>query len=248
MAIEKTKLNRTSWFLCTAFLVCTVAIMGTLACGSPEKDTSSTEADQEAVIEFEGEVKAAVGKYIFIPEAGGFDIVVQGSLETEDTDALEGKQVRGEGMVDKENPSVLIAETLEIKDETDNWRNIFTRTEEVVMDDYVDLDQREEFSPIKGLAYNKKDSWEGMERAKVYGEFSESEDGQKLIVYDPEGNEELGRVIIDNMTDFAKFYMNKLGLFEKFYFYLTVKETVDWSIRRRTRDMFHADVLFVGLY
>jgi hypothetical protein len=248
MAIEKTKLNRISWLFFAAFLVCAIVIGGTVACGTAEKDTSSKEADEEGIIEFEGTVKAAVGKYIFVPEAGGFDIVVQGSLETEDTDDLEGKQVRGEGKVDQENPSVLIADTLETKDESGNWRNIFTRTEEVLLEGYLDLDQREEFSPIEGLAYNKKDSWEGKDKAKIYGEFSDSEEGQKIIVFDPEENEELGSVIVDNISDFALFYMNKLDLFEKYYFCVEIKDTVDWSIRRRTREMFHADIVFAGLF
>ncbi|MFW6123655.1 MAG: hypothetical protein ACOC5G_00365 [Acidobacteriota bacterium] len=248
MAIEKIKSNRMSWLLLAAFLVCAVTIAGTVACGTAEEETSLKEADKNGIIEFEGTVKAAVGKYVFIPEAGGFDIVVQGSLETEETEDLEGKEVRGEGKVDEENPSVLIAETLEVRDESGNWRNIFTRTEEALLEDYMALDQREEFSPIEGLAYNKKDSWEGMEKAKVYGEFLESEEGPKIIVYDPEENEEIGSVIVDNMSDFAVFYMNKLELFEKCYFCIKIKDTVDWSTRRRTRELFHADVISVGLF
>jgi hypothetical protein len=248
MAIEKTKLSRISWVFFTAVLVCSVIIAGTVACGTAEKEASSVKADKEEIIEFEGTVKAAVGDYIFIPEAGGFDIVIQGSIEVENTDSLEGKQVRGEGKIDQENPSVLIADTLEIKDETDSWRNIFTRTEEVALEDYLGVDQREEFLPIEGLAYDKKDSWEGKEKAKVYGEFSESEEGQKITVYNQEGSDTIGEIIVDNMSDFAKFYTEKLSLFEKFYFYVDVKDTVDWSIRRRTREMFHADVVFAGLF
>jgi len=248
MEIEKTKLSRISWVFFTAVLVCSVIIAGTVACGTAEKKASSVKADKEEVIEFEGTVKAAVGDYIFIPEAGGFDIVIQGSIEVENTDSLEGKQVRGEGKIDQENPSVLIADTLEIKDETDSWRNIFTRTEEVALEDYLGVDQREEFLPIEGLAYDKKDSWEGKEKGKVYGEFSESEEGQKITVYNQEGSETIGEIIVDNMSDFAKFYMEKLSLFEKFYFYVKVKDTVDWSIRRRMREMFHADVVFAGLF
>jgi len=248
MAIEKTKLNRITGLLFSAFLVCALVMAGTVACGTEEKETTAKQTDEKGVVEFEGTVKAAVGKYIFVPEAGGFDIVVQGSLETEGTDALVGQQVRGEGKVDEENPSVLIAETLEIKDEGDSWRNIFTRTEEVVLENYLDLDQREQYTPISGLAYNKKDSWEGKDKAKVYGEFSEGEEGQKIIVYDPEENEELGSVIVDNISDFAMFYLKKLEHFEKYYFYVDIKETVDWSTRRRTREMFHADVVFAGLF
>ena len=47
---------------------------------------------------------------------------------------------------------------------------------------------------------------------------------------------------------FAGSTLEKLGHFDKFWFYLDVKETVDWSQRRRTREMFHADVIFAGLF
>ncbi len=248
MAIIKTKWNKISWILCAAFLVCAVVIGTTGACGPSEKDTSKMEAGKKDAVEFEGIVKVAVGKYVFIPEAGGFDIVVQGSLETEDTSALEGEQVRGEGTVNEENPSVLIADTLEIQDGAGNWRNIFTRTDDVVLDDYVSLDQREEFSFLEGLAYDKKDVWEGKEKAKIYGEYSEGEERKKVTVYSQEGNEEIGSVIVDHISDFALFYMKKLRLFDKFYIYIEIKDTVDWSIRRRTREMFHADIVFIGLF
>ncbi|MBD3414321.1 MAG: hypothetical protein GF421_07825 [Candidatus Aminicenantes bacterium] len=248
MAIEKTKLNRISWLLCTAFLVCAVILAGTIACGTAEKDASSQEASKEGVIEFEGMVKVHVGKYIFIPEAGGFDIVAQEGLEIEGIETLEGQQLRGEGKVDETNPSVLIAETLEIKDEAGNWSNIFTRTEEAVLEDYLSLEQREQFTAIEGLAYNQKDSWEGKEKVKIYGAFSENEEMQSITVYEQDSDDEIGKVIVDNLTGFARFYMNKLRLFDKFYFYIQLKETVDWSTRRRTREMFHADVIFAGLF
>ena len=248
MAIIKTKRNKISWLFCAAFLVCAVTIGMTGACGTAEQDASKAEADKKGVIEFEGTVRVAVGKYIFVPEAGGFDIVVQGNLETEETYELEAKQVRGEGTIDEENPSVLIADTLEIKDEAENWRNIFTRTDEAVLDDYVNLDQREEFLFLEGLAYNKKDAWEGKEKAKIYGEYSEDEEGKELTVYNQEGDEKLGSVIVDNISDFALFYMRKLRLFDKFYFYVEIKDTVEWNVRSRTREMFHADIVFVGLF
>ncbi|MBU1338330.1 MAG: hypothetical protein KKD56_04595 [Acidobacteria bacterium] len=50
------------------------------------------------------------------------------------------------------------------------------------------------------------------------------------------------------MTDFADYYIKKLRLFNEFWCYLNVKETVDWGTRRRTRELFHADLLFAGLF
>jgi hypothetical protein len=54
--------------------------------------------------------------------------------------------------------------------------------------------------------------------------------------------------LVDNFTDFGNYYLKKLRLFDKFWFYMNVKETIDWSERRRTREMFHADVVFAGLF
>ena len=50
------------------------------------------------------------------------------------------------------------------------------------------------------------------------------------------------------MTDFANYYIHKLRLFDRFWVYLNVKDTVDAKVRRKTRELFHADVLFAGLY
>jgi hypothetical protein len=53
---------------------------------------------------------------------------------------------------------------------------------------------------------------------------------------------------VDSFSDYAQFYLQKLSLFEQFWFYLEVKDTVEWRARRRTREMFHADVLHAGLF
>jgi hypothetical protein len=126
----------------------------------------------------------------------------------------------------------------------------------MTVDDYVTLPEREEFHQLEELSYDKKDVWEGTEKAKIYGtleQAEETEEGEEeapqiITVLDPEDNDEIGKVIADNMTDFAKFYIQKLELFDEFWFYVNVKETVDWSTRRRTREMFHADVVFTGLF
>jgi len=220
-----------------------------LACQRGEEaETAGEEAvEQEGITTFEGTVKVVVGKYMFIPEARGFDIVIQGNLETGGMETLVDQQVRGEGEISPERPSILIANTLEIKEEGGSWRNIFTRTEDVVLEDFLGLRARGDFETLEGLSYDKKSEWEGKERVKVYGRLEKTNSGDVITVLDEEGVE-IGKVLVDSFTDFGNYYLKKLRLFDKFWFYMDVKETVDWSERRRTREMFHADVVFAGLF
>jgi hypothetical protein len=210
---------------------------------------------KEGIIEFEGVVKVAVGKYIFVPEVSGFDIIVQGPIESDDVSTLVGKEVRGKGTFSPERPSILVANNIEVKESGRSWRTIFTRTEEFEIDDYLDLKARDEFQVLKGLSYDKKAGWEGVERAKIYGkletetvtEGDEEKEISRIIVLD-EAENEVGKIIVDSFTDFSKYYLKKLRFFDKFWFYLVIKDTVDWRVRRRTRELFHADVLFNGLF
>jgi hypothetical protein len=210
---------------------------------------------KEGIIPFEGVVNVGVGKYLFIPEASGFDIIIQGPIESGDVSILVGKEVKGNGAFSPERPSILIANDIEVKESGRSWRNIFTRTEEFVMDDYLDLEARDEFKVMKALSYDKKEGWEGIEKAKIYGkletetvtEGEEEKEIFRIIVLDEKDNE-VGKIIVDNFTNFSQYYIKKLRFFDKLWFYLTVKDTVEWGVRRRTGELFHADVLFNGLF
>lgn len=215
-----------------------------------EEETATTE---EEVIEFEGTVKEAVGKYLYIPEVQGFDIVVQGSLDVGEIQSLIDNEIRGKGQFSPENPSILLADEIEIKEAEDVWRMIFTRSEEFFQDDYLDLMGRDEFEVLENLSYDKKDGWEGKDKAKVFGKLVTKEQGEGgeesyTIVLLDDNDREIGKILVDSYTDVARFYVKKLRLFDKFWFYITVKETVDWGSRRRTRELFHADVLLAGLF
>jgi hypothetical protein len=221
---------------------------GSVACQKAEHGEEGEETEiQEGVMPFEGTVKTVVGKYVFLPEASGFDVVIQGSLDSGDIASLVGKEVRGEGEISADVPSILIVDTLEVKGDTGEWTSVFTRTEDMVLEDFLDLNDRQEFAVLADLSYDKKDIWEQNLKAKVYGRLEKSESGDKIAVFDDDGKE-IGKVLVDSYTDFCKFYLGKLGNFEDFWFYLNVKETVDWSQRRRSREMFHADVVFAGLF
>jgi len=222
--------------------------MGTVSCGTTEESVGEESlAVKEGVIEFEGTVKVAVGRYVFIPEARGFDIILQGDIEG-GIEGLVGKEVKGEGEYSPEIPSILIANSLDVKDASGEGMNVFTRSEDVMVPEWMTQQGRDEvFAVLVDLEYNKNEGWEGKEKAKVFGRLEQNEDMLNIVVLDNK-DREIGRIIVDNMDDHAVFYIKKLDLFDKFWFYMDVKETVEWNTRRRSRELFHADVLFAGLY
>lgn len=232
-----------------AVLACLLALMGNVACQKVEEAGAGEETGvsvKEGIIEFEGTVKVAEGKYMYIPQAQGFDIVVLGSLGSGELSSLMDKEVRGRGEFIPETPSILVASTIEVN-ENGVWRNVFTKSEDVVLDDYLDQRVREEFQVLDELSYDKSEYWEKFEKGKVQGKLEETDGAYKIVIFD-DRDRPIGQIIVDNISEFTQYYMKKLGLFDRFWFYFTVKATVDWSVRRRSRDMFHADVLFAGLF
>jgi hypothetical protein len=248
MAIQTNTKGKMSRLIGSMLIAILLIAFGSIACQRAEQGEAGEEAGiREGIMPFEGTVKSVVGKYVFLPEASGFDIVIQGNLDSGDIGDLVDKEVRGEGEISADVSSILVANTLEVKGTSGDWTNIFTRTEDLVLEDFLDLSDREEFVVLAGLSYDKKDVWEENVKAKVYGKLEKNDEGDKIVVIDEEGKE-IGTVLVDSYTDFCRFYLEKLGRFDKFWFYLDVKETVDWSQRRRTREMFHADVIFAGLF
>jgi hypothetical protein len=249
MAIQTNKKDRLSRLIGITLLFFLLVAIGPVACKSGEEGETGEQAAgiQEGIMPFEGTVKTVVGKYVFLPEVSGFDIVIQGSLASGTLEELVDKQIRGEGNISPDTPSILVANTIEVMEDSGDWTSIFTRTEDPILEDYLDLGARDAYVELADLSYDEKDLWEQNEMAKVYGKLEKSDAGDKIAVFDDEGAE-IGKILVDNYTDFCQFYLGKLGHFDKFWFYLKVKETVDWSQRRRTREMFHADVVFAGLF
>ena len=249
MAIQTNKTHKISRLIGITLLFFLLVAFGSVACKTGEEGETGEEAAgiEEGIMPFEGTVKAVVGKYVFLPEASGFDIVIQGSLDSGTLEDLMDKQVRGEGNISPDMPSILVANTLEVIGDTGDWTSIFTRTEEPILEDYLDLNARDTYAALADLSYDKKDIWEQNVAAKVYGSLEKNDSGDKIAVFNDDGDE-IGKILVDSYTDFCQFYLGKLGNFDKFWFYVNVKETVDWSQRRRTREMFHADVVFAGLF
>lgn len=242
---------KTGRLLGVAFLVCLFTVLGSISCQqAAEEMEGSAESGvlvKEGLIPFEGLAKVVQGEFLYVPEAQGFDIVVQGPLSTGDLTSVLGKEVKGVGTFSPELPSILVANNLEAKDESGVWSNVFTLSEEVTLEDYLNPHTRDEFQALDGLAYNKAEDWQSLEKGKVQGRLEEVDGAYTIVLFDG-NNREIGRIIVDEMTDFSRYYLQKLNLFDSFWFYLTIKDTVDWNTRRRTRELFHADVVFAGLF
>lgn len=245
---EKVTLPR---FLGMAVLVCLLTVFTSTACQKAEQGME--EADEsgvltsEGVISFEGTAEVVQGIYLYVSEAQGFDIVVQGPLSTGDLTSLLDEEVRGEGIFSPDHPSILVANSLEVKDESGTWNRVFTLTGEVTVEGYLSPQARDEYKPLPELVYNKAEDWEGIGKGRIRGKLEEVNGASFIVLYDNR-DRETGRIIVDELKDFARYYIKKLGLFDRFWFYLDIKETVDWSTRRKTSELFHADVVFAGLF
>jgi hypothetical protein len=193
--------------------------------------------------EFEGTVKIGLGNYFYLPSAKGFDVVVQGTIEGQDASTLVGKDIRVKGTMLQDEPSVLVADTIEIK-EGGQYRNVFTRTSEVALQDHLDAKERAEFQALTITGIDKADQWEGKGKVKIKGKL----ENEKAIVISDDKGKQIGTILVDSRTTYADYYIKKLPLFDEFWFYLSVKDTVDAKVRRKSRELFHADLVFAGLY
>jgi len=228
------------------------ALAATTACQKKADETAAAAvAAQKPANEFEGVAKTAFGKYLYLDKAQGFDIVFEGF----DAATLAGKTIRVKGELVPDKPSLFRADTAEVKDGAGAYRNVFTRTKDVAVGDFLSTAARENYPTLAVTSANNPDEWEGKGKVKIFGKLQDTtvkEGGaDKPITYillvDDKGKD-VGKVIVDTCSDYAEYYMKKLALYDKFWFYLEVKESVDKKVRAKTKELFHADVQLAGLF
>ena len=87
----------------TGILILSLALLaglaGTMACQKKAAETPAAE-QMKAVTEFEGTVRAALGRYMYLSTAMGFDIVLPGF----DAATLMGKTIKVKGNLLPEHP------------------------------------------------------------------------------------------------------------------------------------------------
>jgi hypothetical protein len=226
-----------------SLIILTVAAVGAVMAQESAQGESQEQAISPPATEFEGTATLGLGRYFYLPAAKGYDIYIQGMIQGQDATFLNGKEVRVKGSLYKEEPSVFVADSIEVKDAAGQYQTVFTRTEDVKLENHLHTQERAGFAALALTKADKSEDWEGKGMAKVKGKL----DGNTIVVADDKGKE-VGKILVDSTTEFANYYIQKLKLFEKFWFYINIKDTVDAKVRKKTRELFHADVIFAGLY
>jgi len=216
--------------------------------GEAEKP-AEVNAVKEGVNELVGTVKSALGKYFYIGQLPGFDIVADGPVEGGDAAALLGKDVRVKAVFNREKPSLLVAQSIEIKESETQYKSVFSKADAPAPADFFLQKDRPEYAEIKITAIAKSADWEGKGKGKVSGKLIAGADGKPtaISVLDEKGKE-TARIIIDSVTDYASYCVKKLRLFDTEWFYFNIKDSVDPKLRAKAKEVFHADVVFAGLY
>lgn len=212
-----------------------VAVAGLSACGKKAGKTAAEEV--KTVTEFQGTVRAALGRYMYLSSAQGFDIVLPGF----DAASLVGKTITVKGNLLADHPPVFLADSV-----TNAGQTIYTRSQEFQAEDFVEMKAREAVPALAITGINKPEEWEGKAEGKVYGKL-EKGDVNRIVLSDDKGKP-MAYILVDSLSTYSNYYIQKLRLFDKFWFYLKVKDSVDKKIRPRTKELFHADVFGAGLY
>ena len=239
----------------TGILVLSMSVLlilcGTMACSKKAEEGEGEENFAAAATEFEGTVRTAFGPYLYLPEAQGFDIAVQGF----DTETLIDKEIRVTGEMLPDKPSIFAAETIGVKNDMGAFSNVYTKAGELVLEDFISTAAREAFPALNISGVNNPEEWEGKGQAKVYGKLqAETVTGEggetevlRIVVHDS-GGREIAKIIVDSFSVYARYYQKKLRLFEDYWFYLNIKDTVERRARTRTKEIFNADIVFAGLF
>lgn len=224
----------------TGILILSLALLaaftGTVAC--QKKAESPAAAAVKILTEFDGTVRAALGRYMYLSTAQGFDIVLPGF----DAATLLGKTVKVKGNLLLDHPPVFLADSVE----SGPGQTIYTRTQDFQAEDFIEMKAREAVPALAVTGVTKPEEWEGKGEGKVYGALQKGE--VNTIVLTDDKGKEMAKIIVDSLSTYTNYYIQKLRLFDKFWFYLKIKDSVDARTRTRSKEIFHADVFGAGLY
>ncbi|MBM3293728.1 MAG: hypothetical protein FJY82_04300 [Candidatus Aminicenantes bacterium] len=230
-------------------------MMSAVGCQKKAEETAAAGAAEEAGLtikeglnEVQGIVKTALGNYFYLPQVPGFDIAVTGQIQGGDVTSLIDKSVVVKALFNRQDPNLLVAQSIDVK-EGDGLTRVYDSNDPSSPPDHLTQAERAEYAELKITGINKSEEWEGKGKGKVYGQLipRPNNEGRYLSILDAAGKE-IGKVIVDGATNYAEYYMKKLRLFDTYYFYLTVKESVARNLRPKARELFRADIIAVGLY
>ncbi len=231
-------------------------LSGNIACSSKKAPAegaageAAAPASQELVIkeglnDVSGTVKSALGNYFYVSQLPGFEVAAIGDF---DAATLVDKEIKAQVLFNRETPSLLIAQGINIV-ENGQPRSVFTSTEKNPPADFFSQQGRAAFAELTITGPTKTADWEGKGKGKVFGKLNAATEKApaSISLYNDKG-QETGRILVDTITPYAQYSIKKLRLFDKFCFYLNIKETVPANQRARSKELFHAEILFAGLY
>ena len=110
--------------------------------------------------------------------------------------------------------------------------------------DYSDtiLSDALDYSKLTNIQYNKKAYWEQerFNKARITGRINLAEKYIEVM----EDERIVGKVLVDSLTDYTEFRIKELGQDQEYTFYILRGETVDWKVRKKTKELFHADIIY----
>jgi hypothetical protein len=210
-------------------------LAGSMACKN-KAETPGAQV-QKSVTEFEGVVRTGHGRYMYLSTAQGFDIVLPGF----DAASVAGKALKVKGHLLPDHPPLFLADSVE-----SDGQSIFTRGVDFQAEDFVEMKVREAVPALTITGIDKPEEWEGQAEGKVFGQLQKG--NVNYIVLSDDKGKEIAKIVVDSMSTYSDYYIQKLRLFDKFWFYLKVKDSVDRRDRTKTKAIFHADVFGVGLF
>ena len=263
MSFKKTAGILTLGLLAAALILTTAAACSSKAkegeaakAGESAEPVSQEMAIKEGLNDIVGQVKSALGKYFYVAQMPGFDIAVSGNF---DAATLLDKDVKLKVEFNRETPSLLIAQSIEageattLKDAAKTgvgpFKNVYTAADKTAPADYFSQKNRAEFAALKIGNIMKSADWEGKGKVKIRAKYIAGAEGKPAILSVlGDKDAETAKIIVDSMSEYASYYLKKLRLFDKFEFYLNIKESVPVNQRAKAKEIFHADVVFAGLY
>ncbi len=221
----------------TAICILSLALIFALASAACSKKAEKKAETVQTVTEFQGVVRAALGRYMYLSSAQGFDLVLPGF----DAAKLAGKSIAVKGNLLVEHPPLFLVDSV-----TSGGQTVYTRSQDFKAEDFIEMKAREALPALTITGTNKPEEWEGKREGKVYGRWEKG--APNAIVLSDDAGKEMARIIVDSISTYSNYYIQKLRLFDRFWFYLKIKDTVPAADRRKTKEIFHADVFDVGLY
>ncbi len=125
-------------------------LAGSMAC-QKKADTPAAEF-KKAVTEFEGVVRAGLGRYMYLSTAQGFDIVLPGFNAA----SVAGKTIKVKGNLLPDHPPIFLADSVESGGQT-----TYTRSGEFQAEDFIEMKVRETVPALAITGLNKPEEWEG---------------------------------------------------------------------------------------